>query len=332
MAETFRAIGYKTVVMTDPSAPNLFRLLGIVEPVQCTMVLEEADKIDKITELMAVLKTGYSYYGLVPKINQFTSKQEFFYTYCPKIIVSERSLNQSIAKGVNSRTFPINCIKGSTKNDIKEVLNPTNTGGPEKEKLLQEIMQFRKLLLVYRLRHFKDPIPDLDIGVEGRDKELVKHSIQLFYGCKCLEEVQETLQYFLDLKNEKKESTIESILLQIVATLVKYEGPEISSQKIWNTLMEEIPGMLNEKNPNEYHTNDYGTIYRTSTLPSYLGDSFGGVVKHTKKGNIWIFNRETIESLAKEDKSRITISTTTEINEEEGEGVKAVNTPEEGGS
>ena len=120
LADTFRAIGYKTVVMTDPSAPNLFRLLGIVEPVQCTMVLEEADKIDKITELMAVLKTGYSYYGSVPKINPYSLKQEFFYTYCPKIIVSERSLNQTIAKGVNSRTFPINCIKGSTKYDIKE--------------------------------------------------------------------------------------------------------------------------------------------------------------------------------------------------------------------
>lgn len=333
MAETFRAIGYKTVVMTDPSAPNLFRLLGIVEPVQCTMVLEEADKIDKITELMAVLKTGYSYYGTVPKINPFSNKQEFFYTYCPKIIVSERSLNQSIAKGVNSRTFPINCIKGSTKHDIKEVLNPTNTGGPENKKLLQEIMSFRKLLLVYRLKHFKDSIPNLNIGVEGRDKELVKHSIQLFYGCRCLNEVTETLQYFLDLKNEKKESTIESILLQIVATLVKYEGPEISSQKIWNTLMEEIPGILNEKNPNEYHTNDYGTIYRTSTLPSYLGDSFGGRSRHGRGGNIWIFNRETIESLAKEDKTRITISEVKKERKEgeNGEHVKAVNTPDEGG-
>ena len=50
LAETFRAIAYKTVVMTDPSAPNLFRLLGFVEPVQCTMVLEEADKIDKSPE------------------------------------------------------------------------------------------------------------------------------------------------------------------------------------------------------------------------------------------------------------------------------------------
>ena len=96
--------------------------------------------------------------------------------------------------------------------------------------------------------------------------------------------------------------------------------------------MEEIPGILNEKNPNEYHTNDYGTIFRTSTLPSYLGDSFGGVVKHTKKGNVWIFNRETIENLAKADKSRITISNVAEIRENKGEGVKAVNTPEEGGS
>jgi hypothetical protein len=44
IAECFRPLAYRTVVMTDPSAANLFRLLGIVEPVQCTMVLEEADK------------------------------------------------------------------------------------------------------------------------------------------------------------------------------------------------------------------------------------------------------------------------------------------------
>jgi hypothetical protein len=131
------------------------------------------------------------------------------------------------------------------------------------------------------------------------------------------------LQYFLNLKNEKKESSIESILLQIVATLVKYEGTEISSQKIWNTLMEEIPGMVNEKNPNEYHTNDYGTIYRTTTVSGYLGDSFGGISKHARGGNIWIFDRETILSLATEDKSRIRVSEVKREQEEENTLVKA---------
>jgi hypothetical protein len=65
---------------------------------------------------------------------------------------------------------------------------------------------------------------------------------------------------------------------------------------------------LNEKNPNEYHTHDYGTIYRTTTVSNYLGDSFGGRVKHGREGNIWTFDRDVIESLAKEDKSRITIT------------------------
>ena len=82
---------------------------------------------------MAVLKTESRIMEWFPKINPYTNKQEFFFTYCPKIIVSERSLNQSIARGVNSRTFPINCIKGSTKHDIKEILNPTNTGGQKRK-------------------------------------------------------------------------------------------------------------------------------------------------------------------------------------------------------
>lgn len=331
IAYTFRAIGYRTVVMTDPSAPNLFRLLGFVEPVQCTMVLEEADKIDKTPELMSILKSGYSYYETVSKINPYTNKPEYFYAYCPKIIISERSLHQSIAKGVNSRTFSIPCIKGSTKHDIKEVLNPTDTGGPENKKLLKEIIFFRKLLLVYRLRHFKDPIPDLDIGVEGRDKELVKYCIQLFYGSKCLNEVIETLQIFLDIKNEKKKVSIEYVLLPIISTLIKYNGNELSSRKIWEEIIKEIPGNQDEKKPVEYHTEDYGTLYRT-TISGTITDSFGASIRHSKNGNILIFDRETIDRLIKEDKTRITVNLKQQKNEGRGgEGVNSVNSPGQGG-
>ena len=187
LGDTFGAIAYRAVVMTDPTAPNLFRLLGSTEPAQCTIVLEEADRIDKSPELMAILKTGSARNGRVPKINPNTFKQEFFFSYCQKIIISERSLSQSIAKGVITRILPINCFKGQTNYDIKEILNPTDTGGSQNKELMKELEDFRKLLLVYRLVHFKNPIPDLDIGVEGRNKELVKHLIQLFYGSKCLE-------------------------------------------------------------------------------------------------------------------------------------------------
>ena len=293
--------------MTDPTAPNLFRLLGVVEPAQCVIILEEADKIDKSTELMAVLKTGYSYYGSVPKINPYTLKQEFFFTYCSKIIVSEQSLNHSIARGVNSRTFPINCFKGIAKHDIKETLNPTATGGLDNKELLQEIMDFRKLLLVYRLKHFKDPIPDLDIGVEGRDKELVKHAIQLFYKCKCEKQVTATLQKFLDIKNEKRNSAIEAILLPIIHSLViNNKIIQIASASIWEELIKEIPGKINENRPNQFHSYDYGDLYST-TISGIICDSFGAKIKHGNRRNYLVFDPEIIENLSKEENTTIEV-------------------------
>jgi hypothetical protein len=78
---TIEAIGYRPVYMTDPSAANIFRCLGSIEPGQCTIILDEADKIDKSPEMMAIFKTGYQLNGKVPKINTNTLRQEFFFTY-----------------------------------------------------------------------------------------------------------------------------------------------------------------------------------------------------------------------------------------------------------
>ena len=63
-------------------------------------------------------------------------------------------------------------------------MNPTNTGGTENKLLLKELRDFRNMLLIYRLIHFKDDIPDIDIGVVGRDKELIKPTLQLFQNTK----------------------------------------------------------------------------------------------------------------------------------------------------
>ncbi len=353
LGDTFGAIAYRAVIMTDPTAPNLFRLVGSAEPAQCTIVLEEADRIDKSSELMAILKTGYSRNGRVPKINPNTLKQEFFFSYCQKVIISERSLSQSIAKGVNTRIIPINTFKGQTKYDIKEILNPTDTGGQQNKELLKELEDFRKLLLVYRLMHFKDPISDLDIGVEGRDKELVKHLIQLFYGSKCLYEIIESLQKFLDIKNQKKETSLDHTLLPIISDLIKDNGPQMLFRTFWNALKEIIPGKEDEKKPNEYHTENYGTLYST-TITNLLSDVFGAATKHSRNGNMLIFDHEIIEKLSKKDKTKIIVKDLlsnqiqsnggySEENEAENkvdqedysninacEGVKGVSTPSKG--
>ena len=157
-------------------------------------------------------------------------------------------------KEVLDRTFSIKCFKGNPKRDIKEALNPTNTGGPEHKQWLEEIHDLRKLLFIYRLVHFKDPIPDLDIGVVGRDKELAKPLLQLFHNARAQNGIAETLQKLLDMKNNRKAMRLDSVLLPIVVDLIAEYGYNFLHSIFWDKFRSVIPGRQDQNKPNEYHS------------------------------------------------------------------------------
>ena len=188
---------------------NIFRCLGTIEPGQCTIILDEADKIDKSPEMMAILKTGYQLNGKVPKINTNILRQEFFCTYGFKLIIAEKSMSLIEAKGVHDRTFSFTAYSGDSAFDIKETLNPQ--GNRECQKRLKELISFRKLLIIYRLVHFKDAVIDIDIGLRRRNRELVKPILQLFCNAEpqIQREIASTLEGFLKAKQARRENTTE---------------------------------------------------------------------------------------------------------------------------
>ena len=59
---------------------------------------------------------------------------------------------------------------GNPQGDIEEAMNPQ--GDPYRKKELDELMHFRKLMLIYRLVHYKDIITEIHIGIKRRNKEL----------------------------------------------------------------------------------------------------------------------------------------------------------------
>jgi hypothetical protein len=292
IGNTFEAVGYRCVNMTSPSAPNIFRVLGMIEPGQCTLVLDEADKIDGDVDIMNILKTGYDYSKRVPKTNTNTWKLEFFWTYCFKIIIGEKSLSRFKAKGLLDRTLAFSVFPGEAKLDIKEVMNPQ--GDPELEQALGRLLDFRKLMLVYRLLHFNDPVIDLDIGLKRRNRELCKPYIRLFYNTEAQKEVEQTFQTLIDLKNGRKAKSIEAILIPIIIDLVEEKGNEVSSNVIWNYITENIEGEF--QSTNEYHIEDH-ILYR-NTITKILEDKFGAEPpKHTRKGNVVIFNFDKLRKI-----------------------------------
>jgi hypothetical protein len=164
-------------------------------------------------------------------------------------------------------------------------------------------MDFRKLMLIYRLIHFTDSIPDIDIGVDGRDKELCKPVIQLFYNSKSQEEIEQALQKFLDAKSQRKENTIEAALYPIIANLISRYGNEIPASSMWELIIGNVEGYFDERKPNEYQTSEHGTIYRNS-ITNIICDKFG-----TKRGNVLIFNPEKVVRAGKLYDRKVNIQT-----------------------
>jgi hypothetical protein len=312
----FEDLGYRCVNMTDPTTANLFRIFGIVEAGQCTLVLDEAEKIDQDKEMMSILKTGYENGKRVQRINQF-GKQEHFHTFGLKILIAERTPNPSNAKGVLDRTFIISNYKGKPELDIKEIRTSKTS---EQKKIFEDLEFLRKSLFIYRLVHFNDKIADIDTGLEGRDKELCKPMLQLFYNGKSQRKIERIFEILLDDKNDRKANSLEREILEVVTSLFgNHSDGIIPFNEIWFHLLDKTNGTINEYKKHEMETEIHGTIFK-GTLAKILRDRFGAKDPKIRnsKTRCLAFNIERIknhyENYAK-DKSPTKISCNLKVND-----------------
>ncbi|HEX7179458.1 MAG TPA: hypothetical protein VF220_06995 [Nitrososphaeraceae archaeon] len=299
--DTFECLGYRVVNITNASEAFWYRVLGSVEYGQVTIVAEEIDKLDENSQIMNMLKTGYQPNAKVPRMNNDNDKMDFYYPFCFKIMIGEKSPGEDKARGVLDRGFKINSYKGFPEFKIKEIRNPQ--GNKLRQKILNEIMEFRKILLIYKLIHFKDPLVEVDIGLDGRDEELCKPLLQLFYALGASEETQkeieQTLQHFLNIKNNRKQNSREALIYPIVANIISKYGLNIGTGIIWQEITDSLEGQRDEKNQNIFHSADYGDFYR-STIIGMITDKFGGEIDHKEKGNSIVINQEIFMRMGKQ--------------------------------
>lgn len=318
IGHVFEAIAYRAVRMTDPSAANVFRSLGKIEAGQCTIIMDEADRVHKDTDMLSILKEGYQARAKVPKTNPSTFKQEWFYCYGFKIRIAEESLRGNITKGVIDRSFQIKAIRGKPRYDIKEVLQPANRI-ERLGKLHNDMLSLRKLLLCYRLIHFEDELNDVEIGLDNRDKELCKPLLQLFYGSRSYVEVKTAVMSFLTKKNKRKRNTsMDPVLFEIVINLINRKKTlQLSVSDIWEVMVNglpeitydddgriaesgiaQIPGVYNSSKPNEYQTYDFDTIYRSTFTKTLEG--FGAEHGRTKDKRFLVFDPDKLVKVGKQ--------------------------------
>jgi hypothetical protein len=130
-------------------------------------------------------------------MNTRNQEQNWFYPFCYKMILAEKSLSEWKAKGLADRTFTFKCRPGRVRYSIKKVVSETINKGPELERFYNELLDFRKLMLCYRLVHYEDELSNIKISLINRDEELSYPLLQLFYGTHAFEEIKTALEFFI---------------------------------------------------------------------------------------------------------------------------------------
>jgi len=301
LGDTFECLGYRVVNITNAREAFWYRVLGALEPGQVTIVAEEVDRLDENNQILNMLKTGYQPNAKVPRMNNDNDKMDYYYPYCFKILIAEKSPREDKARGLLDRTFKINSYKGVPKFKIKEIRNPQ--GNKTRQRILNEIMELRKIALIYKLIHYEVPLIEVDIGLDGRDEELCKPLLQLFFTLgaskETQKEIEETLQHFLNIKNRRKQNSKEALIYPIVENAISKYGLKMDVGVLWKEIIDSLEGQLDEKNPNIFHSADYPDFYRPTTI-GLITDKFGAELDHKEKGNWIIFNPDIFVRMSKQ--------------------------------
>jgi hypothetical protein len=291
----FQYLGYRPLFDTSITPANIYSYLGSVEEGQGIILEDEADNIDSNLEKMKIYKVGYNAGKKVSRMDlTFGRKQQSYWTYCFKAYTAEREPDKDKAKGFLERTFVIHCSPGSPKYDISEVINPA--GDEKYQQLLDELQDTRKLLLIYRMLHFGEPILDIGLNVQNREKQLCKPLLRLFQNAECRTEISNTLVKLLAEKRERKSNTLEAKLYRIVSRLVKECGLALTPSNIWNTTREELEGEEVAGKSQSCYTTEHGMISQRQVV-NILVDKFHAKRKRDEKNRLLIFDQGILDRL-----------------------------------
>jgi hypothetical protein len=297
----FEQLAYRPLKDISISPANIYNFLGQFEEGQGIILEDEIDNIEEQEEKMRIYKAGYTKGAKVTRMYDSSSglakarEQKRYNTYCFKAFSSEKQPTFYKAKGFIERIFTVRCSSGTPQYDITEVIN--DAGDPRYKKLFRELEDLRRLLLIYRILNYDKPIPDLDLSIKNRDKQLCKPLVRLFQNSKTIDEILDSLTKFISEKRSKKLDSFDSFLYSLVVDLAKQaNGYQVSNEDIW-TIICDLPGNPIPNRPQSYQTNEFGILSKT-IVTKICDDKFGAKKVHDGKQRLLKFDTEVLKRLA----------------------------------
>jgi len=246
--------------VTIPSAD----LYGYLDDSDCigTILEDEAQGLDKTKDFdkTKIYKAGYKEGAVVPRfmMSQTMRYIRYYNTFCFKAVASEK-LPQ--LKGLLERFIFISMVEGYPKKDWADI------NGED----LARIQKLRNDLLKWRLAsRIEWQIPDVQLPIRGRIKELWKPILQVVHGLPIEETLRKRIDYLKNSRIKDKQRTLEGFIVKVVAEQV-YEGKDVPIKftDIWDALCLEMNGTKDDKKDYIFYTSELDRDRVTKNIVGY---------------------------------------------------------------
>ena len=197
----FSYLGYRAIYDTSITPANIYNFGSQLEEGQCIIIEDELGDIDEQIEKKKMYQVSYRSGTKVTRMYEHnnsgnnnkrkSSRQQSFFMYCFKVFASEKMPDKIKSKGFLERLISLRSLPGEPQFDISEVVN--DAGDEQFKQLYQELLDIRKLLLIYRLLHYNDLFPNIKLNIKNRYKQLTKPLIRLFQNTKAVNEIIKSL-------------------------------------------------------------------------------------------------------------------------------------------
>jgi len=255
-----------------------------------TILEDEAQGLYKDLDKAKIYKAGYKKGAVVPRTMLTQNKRfiKYFRVFCFKACAAEEMPH---VKGLLERFIFIPMTEGYPTKDWADI-------NKDDEQRLREL---RNILLKWRLSTIETELPEIELPVKGRLKELWKPIIQVTAGLTIEKDLRAQLEQLQKDRLSEKINTLEGHLVKVVCELYSPETP-LSNADIWNALIKDLEGKIDDKKPNKMDTPEFGEVTKQK-IGYRLREVLGG--KKTKArlqdGPAWVysFDQEKLKRIAK---------------------------------
>lgn len=290
---------YRPMYGVTVPAADIYGYLEDVDSIGCVLE-DEVQGIRKDIDKIKIYKAGYKEGAVVPRtiITQHDRIIKYYNTFSFKACASERIPQ---VKGFRERFIEISMVEGYPEKEWTDVTKED----------LKRLYDLRDMFLKWRLLTKEWQLPDPQLSMRGRLKELWKPILQITHGLT----VYDILAGFVEeQKNERlssKQNTLEGHIVKVVTELHNEARgkpiPYIPFQTIWFRLATDLDGKIDDKKPHVMDTSEFFQV--TKNKVGYrLREILSGKSKMVRDKNLegndklvraYVFDHEKLRRVTK---------------------------------